>query len=101
MSSALEVVASEPFIRIQNSNVKISISDGAAGSILLRLTNDSLSTVTNVDARDSDIHFQVTTENWIFSSNSTEEMVKTFSQQVGFLNIIRFRIDFQEAKLII
>lgn len=81
--SVLVIVASEPFIKIQNSNITISTNDAAA-AILVPLTNHNLSVITNVDAKNSDVWFQVTTGNWIFLSDSTKKPVKNFTQQASF-----------------
>ncbi|EJD74215.1 Fras1 protein, partial [Loa loa] len=92
VSSVVVIIASEPFIRIQNSNITILISDISATVILVQLTNRNLSAITNVDAKNSDIWFHVTTGNWIFISNSTEKLVKNFTQQDIDDGLILYRI---------
>lgn len=79
VSSVLTVIASDPFVRIENSSITIP-SDNAA--MLLPVTSHNLSAISSVDSRDSDIWFTVSTENWIIVANSTEKMVKKFTQQV-------------------
>ncbi|KAL3997137.1 hypothetical protein ACH3XW_9615 [Acanthocheilonema viteae] len=81
VQSVVVIVASEPFLRIQNSNITISTRNGTTAAILVPLTNRNLSVITNVDGKNSDIWFHVTTENWIFVGNSTKKLVKNFTQQ--------------------
>ncbi|VDO75504.1 unnamed protein product [Onchocerca flexuosa] len=80
VQSVLTIVASEPFIKIQNSNITISTSN-ITSAILIPITNHNLSAITNVDAKNSDIWFHVITRNWIFISNFTKKMMKNFTQQ--------------------
>lgn len=87
--SVVTIIASEPFIRIQNNNITISTSNTSAAAILVPLTNHNLSVATNVDGKNSDICFQVATRNWIFVNNSTKRLVKNFTQQVSFPNILK------------
>lgn len=95
VASVLVITASQPFIRIQNSNITISITNvttAAATAIFVPLTNRNLSAVTNVDAKKSDIWFKVTTGNWIFISNSIKKLVKSFTQQDIDDGLIQYRI---------
>uniref|UniRef100_A0A915PFV8 Chondroitin sulfate proteoglycan 4 n=1 Tax=Setaria digitata TaxID=48799 RepID=A0A915PFV8_9BILA len=79
--SVLTIIASEPFIAIQNSNITISIRDEDEAIILVPITNHNLSAITNIDSKKSDIWFHVTTKNWIYLMNSTKKLVKNFTQQ--------------------
>ncbi|VDK79865.1 unnamed protein product [Litomosoides sigmodontis] len=81
VESVVVIVASKPFIKIQNRNITISISNATTSAISVPLTNHNLSVITNVDGKNSDIWFQVTSRNWISISNSTMKLVKAFTQQ--------------------
>ncbi|VDN45736.1 unnamed protein product [Gongylonema pulchrum] len=77
--SLLTVIASEPFVRIENSSITVPLDHTA---MLIPVKAHNLSAITNVDVNDSDIWFTVSTQNWIIVANSTEKVVRRFTQQV-------------------
>uniref|UniRef100_A0A0N4UG62 TMEM131_like domain-containing protein n=1 Tax=Dracunculus medinensis TaxID=318479 RepID=A0A0N4UG62_DRAME len=77
--SVLTVIASEPFIRFENHHVYLPPSET---DLLLTLTNQNLSAITNFDVGPADIVFFVThSQNFLIMHNSSEFIAKNFTQK--------------------
>ncbi|VDK52830.1 unnamed protein product [Anisakis simplex] len=79
VASTLTVIASEPFIRIDNHQLLLPHSNSLQ---LIPLTQQNLSALTNLDVNSSEILFTIIgTQNWILVDNSTQTSIMSFTQQ--------------------